>query len=119
MKKFIVVLMVLLMAATSAWAEGQRSVGNTADAAVTTGSGYLRGIIVHTDGTNSVTFNVYDNATAASGTKLFSTWTVTTNSANRTASIGFSGQECPYGTGIYVDITTSGTVTYDVYFESR
>jgi hypothetical protein len=118
MKKIFIVLMILVFAATS-WAADLKSVGKTADAAVTTGSGYLKGIIAHTDGTNSVTFAVYDHATAASGSKLFSTLTVTTSSANRATVISFDDHECPYVNGIYVDITTSGTITYDVYFESN
>ncbi len=119
MKKLFIVLAVIFLMATSAWAVGINKVGNTTDAAITTGNGYLKGIIVHTDGTNSVTFAVYDHATAASGSKLFSTLTVTTSAANRVTTLSFDGQECPYVNGIYVDITTSGTVTYDVYFESR
>jgi hypothetical protein len=118
MKKVFIVLMIVLFAATSLAAD-LKSVGNTTDAAITAGSGYLKGIIVHSDGTNSVTFAVYDNATAASGSKLFSTWTVTTSAANRTAAIGFNDQECGFVNGMYVDITTSGTVTYDVYFKSN
>ena len=115
MKKMIFAALLLLLLAAPAVAN---SIGNTADAAVTTGAGYLKGIIVHTDATNACTLSVYDN-TAASGTKLFSTWTVPTSSSNRTAALGFNGQECPYGNGIYVDITCAGTCTYDVYFESR
>ena len=116
MKRMFFAILMLLLLASPAWAN---SIGNTADAAVTTGPGYLKGLIIHTDGTNAVTVSVYDNATAASGKKLFSTWTVTTGAADRVQSIAFDGQEVPYGNGVYVDITTSGTVTYDVYFESR
>jgi hypothetical protein len=118
MKRFVVVLAVLLLASTS-WAADLKSIGNTTDAAITTGTGYLKGMIVHTDGTNSVTFAVYDHATAASGSKLFSTLTVTTSAANRATTISFEDQECPYFNGIYVDLTTSGSVTYDVYFKSN
>lgn len=120
MKKLIVILGILfLFGSVVAQAANLRSVGNTTDAAITTGSGYLKGIIVHTDSANSVTLNVYDNASAASGNKLFSTLTVTTSAANRVTTIGFDDKECLYVNGIYVDITTAGTVTYDVYFESN
>ena len=117
MKKWIFAVLALILLASPAWAN---SIGNTADAAVTTGPGYLKGLIVHTDATNACTVSVYDN-TAASGTKLFSTWTVTTSATDRTQALSFDDKEVPYGTGIYVDITVGGggTCTYDVYFESR
>ena len=117
MKKWIIAILALLVFASPSWAN---SIGNTSDAAVTTGPGYLKGLIVHTDGTNACTVSVYDN-TEASGTKLFSTWTVTTSATDRTQALSFDDKEVPYGTGIYVDITVGGggTCTYDVYFESR
>jgi hypothetical protein len=117
MKKWIFVILALFLLASPAWAN---SIGNTTDAAVTTGPGYLKGIMVHTDGTNACTVKAYDN-TAASGTKLFSDWIVTTSATDRVQALSFDDQECPYGTGIYIDITVGGggTCTYDVYFESR
>lgn len=119
MKKVLIALAILFYLSAPAFGANLKSVGKTADAAITAGSGYLKGIIIHTDGTNSVTFAVYDHATAASGSKLFSTFTVTTSSANRATTISFGDKECPYVNGIYVDITTAGSVTYDVYFESN
>jgi len=118
MKKWIIAVLALILLATPSWAN---SIGNTSDAAVTTGPGYLKGLIVHTDGTNACTVKAYDNATAASGAKLFSDWTVTTSATDRTQALSFDDKEVPYGTGIYVDITVGdgGTCTYDVYFESR
>ena len=118
MKKWIIAILALLVFASPSWAN---SIGNTSDAAVTTGPGYLKGLIVHTDGTNACTVKAYDNATAASGTKLFSDWVVTTSATDRVQALSFDGQECPYGNGIYIDITVGGggTCTYDVYFESR
>lgn len=116
MKKAILILAMVLMLTGAAWGGASlKSVGNTTNALVTTGQGWLKGLIIHTDGTNSVTVAVYDN-TAASGSKLFSTFTVTTSAANRATTISFDSYECPFFTGIYVDITTSGTVTYDVYW---
>lgn len=117
MKKWIFAVLALILLASPAWAN---SIGNTADAAVTTGTGYLKKIIVHTDATNACTLAVYDN-TAASGRKLLSSWLVTTSATDRNQSISFDGHDNPYATGIYVDITVGGggTCTYDVYFESR
>jgi hypothetical protein len=117
MKKWIIAILALLVFASPSWAN---SIGNTSDAAVTTGPGYLKGLIVHTDATNACTVSVYDN-TAASGTKLFSTWTVTTSATDRVQALSFDDKEVPYGNGIYIDITVGGvgSCTYDVYFESR
>lgn len=115
MKKIALMVFALLIFATPSWAN---SIGNTADGICAVGQGYFTGLLVHTDGTNAVTVSVYDN-TAASGTKLMSTWTVPSSTSNRTAAIGFMEKECPYSTGIYVDITTSGTVTYDCYYSGR
>jgi hypothetical protein len=116
MKRLFLAICIILVLAVQSWA-GQ-SIGNTADTAITTGRGYLKSIIVNTDGTNSVTIAAYDN-TAASGDKLFSNIIVTTAASNRATIISFSPEEITFNTGIYIDITTSGTVTYDVYWEKR
>jgi hypothetical protein len=87
----------------------------TADALIHTGPAYLYGIVVATDGTNSVTVKTYDNTTASGTQKPHPDWIVSTGAANRIASISFD-PPVPMGTGIYVDITTSGTVSYEVYY---
>jgi len=116
MKKFLIAVLFILLSAGIAIAE--QSIGNTTDTLVTTGRGYLSGIIVHADGTNAVTVAVYDNTTNT-GSKLFSTLTVTTSATNRTTTLSFDPEECLYFTGMYFDITTSGTVTFDVYFKVK
>jgi hypothetical protein len=117
MKKIFIAFLALITIASLAYASlNMKSVGNTTDAAIVSGEGNLKGLIIHTDGTNSVTFSVYDN-TSASGSKLFSTFTVTTSSANRATSLSFDDRECPFYKGIYVDVTTAGNVTYDVYYD--
>jgi len=118
MKRLFIVLMILFFAAT-AWGADLKSVGNTASAVITAGTGYLKKIIIVSDSTNAVTFVIYDHATAASGNKLFSSRTITTSATERATVIQFYGQECPYFLGLYTDLTTAGTVAYDVYFESR
>jgi len=76
---------------------------------------YFHGIAVITDGTNVVTLDIYDNASAASGTKLIPTWVITTSSTNKYA--GFDApQPIRCKNGIYVNITCSGTVKYIVYY---
>jgi len=91
------------------------STSQTASAAIATSPGYLHGIVVITDGTNSVTVDIYDNASAASGTKLIPQWIVTTSSSNRAQSYSID-PPIKFSNGIYVVVTTSGTVTYMVYY---
>ena len=119
MKKVLAIVLLMILVTAISFAADIRKVGVTADGAITSGSGYLKGIIVHTDGANSVTVDVYDNASAASGSKLFSSWVVTSGASDRTSTLGFNGQECPYFSGMYVDITTGGSATLDFYFYSR
>ena len=90
----------------------------TDDAKITTGYGYFRGIMLITDGSNSVTVDIYDN-TSATGRKLIPTWTVTTSSTNRAQALAFDKEELYYYSGIYVDVTTSGTVTYMIYYDPK
>ena len=120
MKKFLIILCIFLMFVSTAWAgSAQKKIGSTADTLITAGTGWLKGLIINTDGTNSVTFDLYDNASAASGNKIISSIVVTTSATNRVTTISFDQSECLYFAGVYVDITTSGTVTYDVFFESN
>ena len=116
MKNIFVILLILLMASIAFAGADLKSVGNTGDALIVTGNGYLKSLIVNTDGTNSVTVSIYDN-TASSGSKVISTFIITTSSVNRLFTIEFLPKEIPFTKGLYVDVTTSGTVTYDVTFE--
>lgn len=114
-RALILLLVVMFMAASSVFAA--KSEEKTADASIVTGAGCFVGIAIQTDGTNSVTIAVYDN-TAASGTDLIAEWVVTSSSTDRYHVLGFDTKPCvvPYYTGIYVDITTSGTCKYMVYY---
>ena len=122
MRKRLIILTILLVSSfvltAGALAREQCLVSDeqTAAAAIKASSGWFHGITVITDGTNSVTISIYDNASAASGTELIPTWIVTTSSANRAQTYSVSP---PVRTknGIYVNVTTSGTVTYMVYYE--
>jgi len=95
----------------------QQSDEKTADATIDTGAGFFYGIEVMTDGTNPVTIDIYDN-TAAGGTKLIPTWVVTTAATDRRKPLD-RFPSVPYSKGVYVDITTSGTVKYMVFFRER
>ena len=87
----------------------------TGSAACVESACHFFGIAVITDGTNNVTIDIYDNASAASGTKLIPTWVIPTSATNLAA-----GYDAPVPirckNGIYVDVTCSGDVKYIVYY---
>lgn len=93
------------------------SANKTADALIVTGEGFLYGIMVTTDATNSVTIKSYDN-TSASGTKLHPDWVVTTGANERAKTLSFD-PPVPYSTGLYIDITTAGTANYMTYTRNK
>jgi hypothetical protein len=91
----------------------------TADAAAAvTGAGYLYGISCKTDGSNAVTFQIYDSLTA-SGTRIVQDYICSTSSANRVCVFGWD-PPLPFNTGVSVDITSSDTTPdYVVYYRLR
>lgn len=116
-KVFCLAIALILMSGMAYAAEVQpRSGVKTADALVTTGSGTFAGILVVTDGSNTCTVTVYDNTSAAS-TKLMPT-VIVPAAASYGMAYAFN-PPLPYYTGIYVDITTSGTCSFDVYFQAK
>jgi len=89
-----------------------------ADAAITSGYGWFHGIIVATDGTNAVTVDIYDSA-SATGRKLIPTTVITTSANDRVQAIGYGEEDVYYRLGIYVDITCAGTVGYMVVYNPK
>lgn len=69
----------------------------------------FHGIILNTDGTNNVTLNIYDNASAASGKVVIPTDTVILGAA-RTFSLSYD-PPIRMGNGIYVDVSVAGAGT--------
>jgi len=61
-----------------------------------------------TDGTNAVTVKIYDN-TAATGTRILPDWVVTTGSSDRLS----------FNSGVSIDVTTSGTVSYMIFTRQK
>ena len=121
MKRLITIIAIMfLMAAPGVAAEQTymiQSAAQTADAdALVTGEGYFHGVIIKTDGTNAVTvFAVYDSLTAAAGTKLLMpNVVVTTSATDRVQSFSFD-PPVPFHTGLSVDITCAGTISYMTY----
>ena len=91
----------------------------TADAAVLAATGYFYGISVITDATNAVTMTCYDNASAASGVKLFGDWVVTTSAIDRRQEL-FPPVPINVDNGIYCDITLgAGAMEYAVFYRAK
>jgi hypothetical protein len=111
----LIILIVLLMMGAAFGSEALLPSTQTADAAICTGRCYLGAIIVMPDGTNDVTVSIYDNTTN-SGTEMLPTMTFAGDG-------GAQAFAAPYkilgSTGIYVDITTEGTVEYTILYNER
>ena len=110
-----------ILAGSLSWAYTPAFMGysaiKTADALIYTGESWLYGIVVATDATNSVTVEIYDN-TSATGTQVHPDWIVPTSASNRMSVLSFD-PPLNMDTGIYVDVTTSGTVSYTVYYRTK
>jgi hypothetical protein len=118
MKKVLTIVAIIMLLAAPLFAQDyvRGSGQQTADALIVTGPGVFHGIIVSTDSTNAVTVNVYDGITAT-GTRLLPEFVVTTSSTDRIQAIKPPGGPALFYTGLYVDITCSGTAKYVVYFK--
>ena len=113
MKKAVIVLVVLLMA-TLAWAQEARYSGSkAASASIATGGGLFYGILVATDSTTGITLNVYDN-TAASGSKIIPSVVCVTDASTRVSTI-FPPAPIRYYTGLYVTVSSTDCA-YEVYY---
>jgi len=119
MKRLFVVVMLLVLLVVSPTFAGDdkysTSGEQTATASVLSRPGYFIGIMVATDATNAVTVSIFDNATAATGTELIPTTVITTSATDR-AQIVLLPFGVKFENGIYVEITTNGTVGYVVYY---
>lgn len=117
-KVFLGVILAVLFICSPAFAQqaDKYSIGSgdlTADALIQTGQGSLHGLFFIPDGSNTITVSIYDN-TAASGKKLIPTFIVPATPSGQLYSVGIS-PPVQFGTGLYVDITCSGTAHYVVY----
>lgn len=90
----------------------------TADAQVISVPGYFYGISITTDGSNTGTVTIYDNASGASGKKLVQDLVVPSSSTNRGMAFD-ADPPIAVEKGIYVDITCAGTLKYTVYFRRQ
>jgi hypothetical protein len=118
MKRFTMLLIVIVMALYSAtMASGVTnrvlySAVKTADALIATGWTEMHGIIVSTDGTNAVTMDIY-NGTSSAGAKIAPT--ITFPATPVTQAVSFN-PPVSCSSGIYINITTAGTLSYTVYY---
>jgi hypothetical protein len=95
------------------------SATKTADALIHTGAGYFYGFVVKTDGTNSVTLQIYDGTTTG-GTRIGPDFLCVTSSTNRMCVFGTGDLPIPFSTGLYVDITSSDTTPdYTVFYRGQ
>jgi len=117
--KYLIVFGLIFIAASSLSARSDhvtQSAEIPSSAPVYTHEGLFHGVAVITDGTYAVTVSVYDNASAASGTELIPTWTVTTSAADRAQCFSV-WPPVKFYNGIYLELTCSGTVSAMVYYE--
>jgi len=122
MKKLIALFLLLVWLVIAPWSANAfqpapwmiPSAAKTDDALIATGQCFVYGVMIHTDGTNSVTVQGFDN-TATGGTSLWGDLIATTSVSNRTTALSLDPPiYCK--NGIYIEITTGGTVTYVVYY---
>lgn len=109
-----VLLFILLLPVVGFPQARQASTGSglkTSDALIRTGSGYLSGILIITNGSNDASVVVYDN-TSASGTKLFQ------GTVSAASNFGGATWEIPirFQTGLYIDVTGTGA-SYITYYD--
>jgi len=117
MKKFLIIVALILMCAASVQAQTTTtSAVNTADAAITVGAGEYYGIVISSGGTTVCTASVYDG-TSTSGTKLVPT--IINQASNPDTRIYAMPAPVSYFTGLYVDITGASGCSYKVIFRAR
>lgn len=86
----------------------------TGDALIISGRAEFHGITITGDGTNAVTVDIYNNI-EKSGEKITPTLNFSQSATSKTQAYSVNPPvRC--NTGIYVDITTSGTASYVIYF---
>ncbi len=94
------------------------SADKTADALIMTGSGNLYSLWLTLDGANDVTILAHDSVDN-SGANLFPSITISAGDLlHNTIVIPFD-PPISYTTGLYIDITTAGTVTYKAYYNTE
>ena len=111
-----IVLLVLFLCVGTVRAQEfiNNSGSNAAASLIYSGEVNFCGIAIATDGTNALTVSIYD-ATSATGTLIIPTFFATTGASDRTKSF-FVSPCIKAKTGIYANVTGSGTFGYNVYY---
>lgn len=111
---FIFVLLLLAQSAAMAVDRVEYSATKTGAALIISARAEFHGITITGDGTNAVTVDIYNN-TEGSGEKISPTLNFSQSATSKTQAYGVSPPvRCDKG--IYIDVTTAGTVSYTVYF---
>ncbi|MDA3807191.1 MAG: hypothetical protein PF440_04675 [Thiomicrorhabdus sp.] len=114
-KKLMMIIVCFFMLTCVGYAENLLySADKTADAIISTTRVNFFGMIVIDDGTTDVTVEIYDG-TDATGTLIVQSLTFVANSDNPNHVLSFDPPIVCYD-GMFVDITTSGTTSYKVYY---
>lgn len=117
-KKIIIALIFLMVLPLIGSADGiEYSAVQSGDALIVTGNVEFHGITITGDGTNSITVDIH-NGTTVSGEKITPTLNFVQSSSAKTQVYGVSPPvNC--NTGIYINVTTAGTISYVVYFKRK
>ena len=122
MKRFFILSLIAAAILTMGFVPKEymgHSATKTADALIHTGPGYFYGFVCKLDGTNSVTFQLYDN-TSGTGTRIGPDFVCTTSSANRMCVFGTGDLPIGFNTGLYVDITSSdASPDYTIFYRGK
>ena len=116
-KKLSVIIITLITTSVLTFAGEtlKYTVDLTADGQAITGRANFYGLYIVTDGSNTVTFDLHDG-TSTAGTKIIPTTVIDPfDGTNQTISFGFP---VVVDNGLYVNITTTGTVTFKVYYNT-
>ena len=120
MRRLASIFLVILALMLSGFADDhvQTSDQLTGDGVVLAVPGYYYGITVTTDGTNTATIVLYDNASAASGKKIVQDMVFPSSSTRRMEVLG---EDPPVAleNGIYVDVTCAGTVKFTIHYRRQ
>lgn len=116
MKKIFMALVLVFVLAFGVYAADriEYSAAQTGDALIITGRVEFHGITITGDGTNVITVDVHDGTTTG-GEKIAPTLNFAQSAASKTQTYGVS-PPVACSTGIYVNVTTAGTVSYVVYY---
>ena len=118
-KRIFIGILAMLIVIAAVNGSAQRvlySATKDADALIITGAAEFHGITVTGDGTNAITVDIHNGLTTA-GEKIAPTLNFYQSATTKTQT--YSVNPPVYcGTVIYVNITTSGTISYTVYYSN-